>query len=82
MTQSLIKYQRLCKGSLLYTEPQVLHLVCLESTEYQFNTEEEILSEEVGHIDARFFSGEVDTSELPGAYKNANEMIRQIEKYN
>ncbi len=41
----------------------------------------EIFAEETHGIDARFFSGEVDTSELPSAYKNAAAVRRQIERY-
>jgi len=33
------------------------------------------------HIDARFFSGVPDISELPSAYKNAASVRRQIERY-
>src|SRR5690606_11021783 len=33
-------------------------------------------------IDVRSFSGKVDTSELPQAYKNADEVKAQIQKYN
>jgi RNA-splicing ligase RtcB len=32
-------------------------------------------------IDARFFCGKVDYSELPGAYKNADSVQKQIRKY-
>jgi RNA-splicing ligase RtcB len=44
-------------------------------------TVEQIMKEEVGHIDARFYSGKPDASELPGAYKDAKEVQRQIEDY-
>ena len=44
-------------------------------------TVDEIMKEQVGHIDARFFTGKPDASELPGAYKKADEVIRQIGKY-
>ena len=42
---------------------------------------EEIFAEETKGIDARFFSGVVDISELPSAYKNAAAVRRQIEHY-
>lgn len=42
---------------------------------------EEIFAEEVKGIDARFFSGVVDISELPSAYKNADAGRCQIEHY-
>lgn len=44
-------------------------------------TPEQIMKEQVGHIDARFFTGRPDISELPGAYKDAQEVQRQIEHF-
>lgn len=44
-------------------------------------TVEQIMEEQVGHIDARFYSGKPDPSELPGAYKNADEIRRQIRQF-
>ncbi|TPN83809.1 RtcB family protein [Mesorhizobium sp. CU2] len=41
----------------------------------------EIFAEETRGIDARFFSGVTDISELPSAYKNAASMRRQIEHF-
>ena len=41
----------------------------------------QILEEQVAHIDARFFNGVPDVSELPGAYKDATEVQRQINDY-
>ncbi|RAZ74810.1 RtcB family protein [Mesorhizobium atlanticum] len=41
----------------------------------------EIFAEETKGIDARFFSGVTDISELPSAYKNAASMRRQIEHF-
>lgn len=41
----------------------------------------EILAEETAGIDARFFSGIPDLSELPSAYKNAASVRRQIELF-
>ena len=43
---------------------------------------EKIMKEETDHIDARFYSGKPDASELPSAYKDANEVQDQIGKYN
>ena len=42
---------------------------------------EEIFADETKGIDARFFSGVTDISELPSAYKNATAVRRQIEHY-
>lgn len=44
-------------------------------------TNEQIFAEETKGIDARFFCKEIDISELPSAYKNANEVKNQIEKF-
>lgn len=44
-------------------------------------TNEEIFAEETRGIDARFFSGFTDISELPSAYKNAAAVRSQIEHY-
>jgi RNA-splicing ligase RtcB len=44
-------------------------------------TVEEIFAEETRGIDARFFSGVTDISELPTAYKNADTVRRQIEHF-
>jgi tRNA-splicing ligase RtcB (3'-phosphate/5'-hydroxy nucleic acid ligase) len=44
-------------------------------------SKEEVFLEETASIDARFFSGVVDLSELPSAYKNAASMRQQIQKY-
>ncbi|MGI4865468.1 MAG: RtcB family protein [Janthinobacterium lividum] len=41
-------------------------------------TKEEWFAEETQGIDARFFFNEIDVSELPSAYKNAEEVKRQI----
>jgi hypothetical protein len=41
----------------------------------------DIFAEETKGIDARFFSGVTDISELPSAYKNAASMRRQIEHF-
>ena len=44
-------------------------------------SKEEVFLEETAYIDARLFSGIIDLSELPSAYKNATSMRQQIEKY-
>lgn len=44
-------------------------------------TIDEIFSEETKGLDIRFFSNEVDISELPSAYKNAKNVRAQIEEY-
>lgn len=44
-------------------------------------TNEEIFAEKTRGIDARFFSGFTDISELPSAYKNAAAVRAQIERY-
>lgn len=44
-------------------------------------TVEQIVREQAGSVDVRFYSGKADISELPGAYKNAAEVQAQIEKY-
>jgi len=44
-------------------------------------TAEQIMVEQTGHVDARFYSGKPDASELPGAYKDAEEVQRQIVDY-
>lgn len=44
-------------------------------------TDEEVFAEETKGLDARFFSGITDVSELPSAYKNANAVRAQIAEY-
>ena len=44
-------------------------------------TEADILAEETKGIDARFFCGIPDISELPSAYKNAAQVRRQIDQF-
>ncbi len=44
-------------------------------------SDEEIFREETKNIDARFYSNNIDITELPSAYKCADEVIRQIEYY-
>ncbi|MGB0901052.1 RtcB family protein [Halocynthiibacter sp.] len=44
-------------------------------------TDAEIFSEETKAIDARFFCGRTDISELPSAYKNATEVRRQMDHF-
>ena len=44
-------------------------------------TEEQLVAEQTAGIDARFFCGIPDVSELPGAYKDAASMRRQIDAF-
>lgn len=48
----------------------------------QHLTIEEIFELETQGLDVRFFSGEVDISELPSAYKNADSVRKQMEEFN
>ncbi|MFK8104532.1 MAG: RtcB family protein [Saprospiraceae bacterium] len=41
----------------------------------------EIFAEETENIDARFYSGNIDISELPSAYKNAQEVQAQMQEF-
>lgn len=45
-------------------------------------TVEEIFNEETVGLDIRFFTGNIDISELPSAYKNVESVQQQIEKFN
>ncbi len=47
----------------------------------QTGTIEEIFKEETKGLDVRFFSGEVDITELPSAYKNAENVRNQMEEF-
>jgi RNA-splicing ligase RtcB len=44
-------------------------------------TDEQVFAEETQGIDARFFFNRIDVSELPSAYKNAEEVKRQIVEF-
>ena len=44
-------------------------------------TIEEIFAEETAGLDVRFFSGNIDISELPSAYKNADAVQRQMKQF-
>lgn len=44
-------------------------------------TPEQVFVEETKGLDIRFYSGTIDVTELPSAYKNAYEVQRQIKKY-
>lgn len=44
-------------------------------------SEQEIFAEETRGLDVRFFSGNVDISELPSAYKNASQVRQQIGEF-
>jgi RNA-splicing ligase RtcB len=41
----------------------------------------QFIRDQTAGIDARFYTGRTDLSELPAAYKDANEVRRQIDKY-
>ncbi len=45
------------------------------------STKEEIFAKETAGIDARFFSSEIDITELPSAYKSANAVRAQMEEF-
>ncbi|GAA3950537.1 RtcB family protein [Hymenobacter algoricola] len=45
-------------------------------------TKEDLFAEETRGIDARFFFNQIDISELPSAYKDAEEVKRQIAQFN
>lgn len=45
------------------------------------NTVEAIFAEETAGLDVRFFSGEIDISELPSAYKSARNVQDQMEEF-
>ncbi|MEM8899702.1 MAG: RtcB family protein [Bacteroidota bacterium] len=44
-------------------------------------SEEQIFAEETKGLDVRFFSGEIDISELPSAYKDANMVQAQMKEF-
>ena len=44
-------------------------------------TFDEVFAEETAGLDVRFFSEEIDISELPSAYKNAKSVREQMEKF-
>ena len=44
-------------------------------------TDEEVFKEETEGLDVRFYSNEIDISELPSAYKNAQNVREQMEEY-
>jgi tRNA-splicing ligase RtcB len=44
-------------------------------------TVEQAMQEQVGHIDARFYSGSPDITELPLAYKSAKDVVDQMTAY-
>ena len=45
------------------------------------NTDEAIFAEETKGLDVRFYSNEIDISELPSAYKNAAAVRRQMKEF-
>ena len=44
-------------------------------------TIEEIFAQETAGLDVRFYSNQIDITELPSAYKNANAVQQQMEKF-
>lgn len=44
-------------------------------------TDEQIFKDETEGLDVRFYTGKIDISELPSAYKNADSVQNQIEKF-
>ena len=44
-------------------------------------TPEEMLKMETNGLDIRFFENKIDISELPSGYKNADSVVRQIDKF-
>ncbi len=44
-------------------------------------TDEAVFARETQHIDARFYSGNIDVSELPSAYKNAESVQNDMERF-
>ena len=44
-------------------------------------TNEEVFAEETAGLDVRFFSGEIDVTELPSAYKNAATVRSQMDEF-
>jgi len=44
-------------------------------------TPEAVMQAETEGLDIRFFAGQIDVSELPSGYKNAEAVVRQIDQY-
>ena len=44
-------------------------------------TNDEIFNTETRGLDARFYSGNIDISELPSAYKNADSVVKDMQVY-
>lgn len=53
-----------------------------KKTKLATKTAEELFYEETEGLDVRFFSGKIDISELPSAYKDANKVKEQIKYFN
>lgn len=57
----------------------------LSRTQHKKNKEDktidEVFAEETKRLDVRFFSNEIDISELPSAYKNANTVRNQMDEF-
>lgn len=48
----------------------------------EHKTDEQIFLEETNGLDVRFFSGKIDISELPSAYKDSESVKNQIKEFN
>jgi RNA-splicing ligase RtcB len=48
---------------------------------FENETKEDVFNRETTDLDIRFYSNEIDISELPSAYKNAVEVRKQIEEF-
>jgi tRNA-splicing ligase RtcB (3'-phosphate/5'-hydroxy nucleic acid ligase) len=44
-------------------------------------SDDEIFAAETRGLDVRFYSGSIDIAELPSAYKNADQVQRQMAKF-
>jgi len=57
------------------------HTVIHDATKQADKTVREVFDEETVGLDVRFFTGSIDISELPSAYKNADTVQRQMEEF-
>ena len=48
---------------------------------HNHKTNEQLFAEETAGLDIRFYSGHIDVSELPSAYKDADSIIQQMHTY-
>lgn len=49
--------------------------------QHEDKTDEQLFAEETKGLDIRFYSGHIDVSELPGAYKNAESIKEQMNEF-